>query len=204
MHMVSLLSGAYLNRVISSSSIDEGPSPLSLSLRYEPPSPKFSRLHPSLTSYRVKLVQGSSNQFIYMHRGLPKVCLVDRGARCLTWGELQLVMRDTAQLNSVLAVLRHADVQHVTVWPPQIAMLWLGRATEDQQVEMDEEEEKAWKASRHAKHQHSHDEIEGKKAAAATNLFHTIYKGVSSPMGASILIAGLAVAAFVAYRSYRS
>lgn len=48
-----------------------------------------------------------------------QVCVVDRQARCLVWGQLQLVMRDTPQLNAVLAVLRHADVQHMSVWPPQ-------------------------------------------------------------------------------------
>jgi len=73
---------------------------------------------------RVKLLQGA--QFIYLHRGLPKLCIVDRQARCLSWGELQLIMRDTQQLNSVLAVLRHADVRHATVWPQQVSMLWLG------------------------------------------------------------------------------
>ncbi|KAG1677965.1 hypothetical protein FOA52_001383 [Chlamydomonas sp. UWO 241] len=100
-------------------------TPLVLSLRYEPPSPKFSRADPSLVSYRVKLLQGS--QFIYLHRGLPKVCIVDRQARCLSWGQVQLVLRDTAQLNSVLSVLRHTDVQHATVWPPQVSNLWLSR-----------------------------------------------------------------------------
>jgi hypothetical protein len=40
-------------------------------------------------------------------------------------------MRDTQQLNSVLAVLRHADVQHRTVWPPQVSMLWLGGESSD-------------------------------------------------------------------------
>ncbi len=80
------------------------------------------RPSPSLTR-RVKLLQGA--QFIYLHRGLPKVCVVDRQSRCLSWGSLQLVMRDTQQLNNVLSVLRHADVQHRAVWPPQISMLWL-------------------------------------------------------------------------------
>ena len=47
--------------------------------------------------------------------------MVDRQARCLSWGQLQLVMRDTQQLNDVLAVLRHADVQHMAVWPPQVS-----------------------------------------------------------------------------------
>ena len=40
--------GAFLQRVIQA----DDPSPLALSLRYEPPSPKFSRMHPALTSYR--------------------------------------------------------------------------------------------------------------------------------------------------------
>ncbi len=63
---------------------------------------------------------------MYLHRGLPKVCLVDRQARCLSWGPLQLVFKTSDQLDSVLAVLRHADVQHAVVWPPQVSQLWLG------------------------------------------------------------------------------
>ncbi len=110
--------GAHLEPVAKST------APLTLSLRYEPPSPKFSRSQPGLASYRVKLLQGA--QFIYLHRGLPKVCLVDRQARCLSWGPLQLVFKTSEQLDSVLAVLRHADVQHAVVWPPQISQLWLG------------------------------------------------------------------------------
>ncbi|GAX78523.1 hypothetical protein CEUSTIGMA_g5963.t1 [Chlamydomonas eustigma] len=132
---VSSSGGAYLQKVLQG----EEPEPLSLSLRYEPPSPKFSRLHPALTSYRVKLLQG--DHFIYLHRGLPKVCLVDRQARCLSWGQLQLIMRDTQQLNAVLAVLRHADVQHRTVWPPQVSMLWLGAGNSESALGTWSEEE---------------------------------------------------------------
>lgn len=111
-------------------------------------------------------------------------------------------MRDTQQLNSVLSVLRHADVQHVTVWPPQIAMLWLGRATEDQQAEMDEEEEKAWQAARPKK------EIEPRPSRASSqpaSTLESIYLALTSPaLGTGLLIAGVAVAAFIAYRRYRN
>jgi hypothetical protein len=109
-------------------------------------------------------------------------------------------MRDTQQLNSVLSVLRHADVQHVTVWPPQIAMLWLGRATEDQQAEMDEVEEKAWQASRLLK-----QPTASSKNSQPISMLKSIYQALnSSAVGAGLTFACVAVAAFIAYRRYRS
>ncbi|KAF5836455.1 hypothetical protein DUNSADRAFT_5902 [Dunaliella salina] len=79
---------------------------LQLSLRYEPPSPKFTKLvhGQEMVSYRLKLLDG--HQFIYLQRGLPKVLVVDEHVRAVGWGQLQLVFHTEQQLASFLKVLR--------------------------------------------------------------------------------------------------
>ena len=70
----------------------KGSGGFQLSLRYEPPSPKFSRSCPGMTSYRLKLLQGAGEDatFIYLLRGLPKELFVDHQALAVGWGQLQV------------------------------------------------------------------------------------------------------------------
>uniref|UniRef100_A0A7S0RJT2 Uncharacterized protein n=1 Tax=Chlamydomonas leiostraca TaxID=1034604 RepID=A0A7S0RJT2_9CHLO len=100
----------------------QGTQELQLSLRYEPPSPKFSRSMQGMASYRLKLLQGPN--FIYLLRGLPKTLVLDRSARAVGWGALQLVFHTGSQLDSFLAALRHVDVVQDHLWPRNIAALW--------------------------------------------------------------------------------
>lgn len=71
---------------------------------------------------RLKLLQGPN--FVYLLRGLPKTLVVDRAARAVGWGALQLVFHTGSQLDSFLAALRHVDVVHDHLWPRGIAALW--------------------------------------------------------------------------------
>lgn len=43
----------------------------------------------------------------------------------MSWGALQLVMRDEQQLDSVLAVLKYTQIQDRQLWAPEVRRLWL-------------------------------------------------------------------------------
>lgn len=50
---------------------------------------------------------------------------MDRAALAVSWGALQLVMRDEQQLDSVLAVLKYTQIQDRQLWAPEVRRLWL-------------------------------------------------------------------------------
>mmetsp|Transcript_30373 Transcript_30373/g.85802 ORF Transcript_30373/g.85802 Transcript_30373/m.85802 type:complete len:319 (+) Transcript_30373:1847-2803(+) len=81
---------------------------LTLSLRYEPPSPKFGSKCPGLTSYRLKVSRGP--EFLYSMRGLPQQMWVDSAARVAVWGKLELAFASPAELGRFLETLKHVDV----------------------------------------------------------------------------------------------
>lgn len=103
----------------SSTSIDTG---LILSLRYEPPSPKFKRQCPALSSYRLKLSKG--NEFLYLLRGLPKLVEIDTAALALRWGSLELAFTCVLELNTMLTAVRHVELTEQPLWPAGSVRLW--------------------------------------------------------------------------------
>ena len=70
---------------------------LTLSLRYEPPSPKFSRQCPTSASYRLKVSKGS--EFLYLTRGLTRSIRIDRLDLVVTWGNLELAFGESIPSN---------------------------------------------------------------------------------------------------------
>ena len=80
---------------------------LTLSLRYEPPSPKFSRSCPTSTSYRLKVSRGED--FLYLTRGLTKKVSVDKLELVVTWGNLELAFGNSEELGIFLGALRYVD-----------------------------------------------------------------------------------------------
>ena len=85
--------------------VDSG---LTLSLRYEPPSPKFSRQCPDYTSYRLKLCKGP--EFLYSVRGLQRQLHVNSKAFFVVWGNLELAFRSGGELTNFLEALRYVDL----------------------------------------------------------------------------------------------
>ena len=80
---------------------------LTLSLRYEPPSPKFSRSCPTSTSYRLKVSRGTD--FLYLTRGLTKKIRVDKVDLVVTWGNLELAFANSEELGIFVSALRYVD-----------------------------------------------------------------------------------------------
>eukprot|EP00217_Crustomastix_stigmatica_P010195 CAMPEP_0183798300 /NCGR_PEP_ID=MMETSP0803_2-20130417/18410_1 /TAXON_ID=195967 /ORGANISM="Crustomastix stigmata, Strain CCMP3273" /LENGTH=163 /DNA_ID=CAMNT_0026042979 /DNA_START=93 /DNA_END=581 /DNA_ORIENTATION=- len=84
----------YLGRVVelgAAASPDSGrvlEAGLTLSLRYEPPSPKFTAKCPGSASYRLKVSRGE--EFLYSTRGLNKRVVVSGVAKAVVWGNLEL------------------------------------------------------------------------------------------------------------------
>ena len=85
--------------------VDSG---LTLSLRYEPPSPKFSRQCLDYTSYRLKLCKGP--EFLYSVRGLQRQLHVNSKAFFVVWGNLELAFRSGGELANFLEALRYVDL----------------------------------------------------------------------------------------------
>ena len=85
--------------------VDSG---LTLSLRYEPPSPKFSRQCPDYASYRLKLCKGP--EFLYSVRGLQRQLHVNSKAFFVVWGNLELAFRSGGELTNFLEALRYVDL----------------------------------------------------------------------------------------------
>merc|ERR1712078_217497 len=80
---------------------------LTLSLRYEPPSPKFSRSCPTSASYRLKVSRGE--EFLYLTRGLTKKVSVDKLELVVTWGHLELAFGNSEELGIFVSALRYVD-----------------------------------------------------------------------------------------------
>ena len=82
---------------------------LTLALRYEPPSPKFTRLRPRAASYRLSVRRG--DDFLYSSRGLAPLATYDRGAATVVWGELRLVFAGgEAAMSRFIDALKYVDV----------------------------------------------------------------------------------------------
>ncbi|WZN58892.1 hypothetical protein HKI87_01g04160 [Chloropicon roscoffensis] len=82
---------------------------LTLSLRYEPPSPKFSRSCPTSTSYRLKVSRGA--EFLYLTRGLTKKIRVDKVQLVVLWGNLELAFANSEELGIFTSALKYVDVE---------------------------------------------------------------------------------------------
>ncbi|UPQ99156.1 hypothetical protein HOP50_03g24630 [Chloropicon primus] len=82
---------------------------LTLSLRYEPPSPKFSRSCPTSTSYRLKVSRGA--EFLYLTRGLTKKIRVDERELVVTWGNLELAFANSEELKIFTSALKYVLVE---------------------------------------------------------------------------------------------
>ncbi len=80
---------------------------LTLSLRYEPPSPKFSRSCPTSTSYRLKVSRGKD--FLYLTRGLTKKIRVDSLDLVVTWGNLELAFANSEELRLFVDALKYVE-----------------------------------------------------------------------------------------------
>ena len=89
--------------------LDEG---LTLSVRFEPPSPKFSHKCPGSASYRLKVARGS--EFLYSTRGMEKSLFVDFDVQHLVWGDLELHFLKPADLRRFTAGLKHVKQEDVT------------------------------------------------------------------------------------------
>lgn len=85
---------------------------LSLNITYEPPSPKFHQQCPGSSSYRLKLLQGSS--FLYSVRGLPQQVRVHQNAYVVRWGPLELQFNSKQQLDIFASSIKHVDLE----WTP--------------------------------------------------------------------------------------
>ena len=83
-------------------------SGLTLSLRYEPPSPKFSRHCPEFTSYRVRVWKGE--EFLYSTRGLQRQMQIDSSSLIVVWGNLELAFSSGPELSKFLAAIRYVDM----------------------------------------------------------------------------------------------
>ena len=85
---------------------------LSLSITYEPPSPKFHQQRPDSSSYRLKLSQG--NDFRYSVRGLPQLVKVLQTAHIVRWGPLELQYSSKQQLDIFTSAIKHVNIE----WAP--------------------------------------------------------------------------------------
>jgi hypothetical protein len=62
---------------------------MTCTIKYEPPSPKFSRKRPSQLSYRLQMLQ--AQDFVMSLRGLPETIACQRAACALDVGPLHMV-----------------------------------------------------------------------------------------------------------------
>lgn len=85
---------------------------LSLNITYEPPSPKFHQQCPGSSSYRLKLIRGSS--FLYSVRGLPQQVKVHQNAYVVRWGPLELQFNSKQQLDIFASSIKHVELE----WAP--------------------------------------------------------------------------------------
>mmetsp|Transcript_22296 Transcript_22296/g.72313 ORF Transcript_22296/g.72313 Transcript_22296/m.72313 type:complete len:277 (-) Transcript_22296:662-1492(-) len=81
---------------------------LTLSLRYEPPSPKFTQKCPQCTSYRLKVSRGV--EFLYSTRGMHKQLVVSKTALVAIWGNLELKFEQKRDLSTFLNALKYVEV----------------------------------------------------------------------------------------------
>lgn len=81
---------------------------LTLSLRYEPPSPKFSQKCPTCASYRLKVSRG--NDFLYSTRGMNKQIVISKPALVAVWGNLELGFGSGRELATFLGALKYVQV----------------------------------------------------------------------------------------------
>ncbi|KAK3280015.1 hypothetical protein CYMTET_12125 [Cymbomonas tetramitiformis] len=88
---------------------------LTLSLRYEPPSPKFKRQCPHYTSYRLKVSRGTD--FIYSTRGMDKQLTCNRRAMVAVWGNLEIAFKEDIDLSTFLAALKYVEVSELKAIP---------------------------------------------------------------------------------------
>lgn len=93
-------------RAYSSATIAQ--SHLTLNLRYEPPSPKFTRKHPECASYRLTFLRGSD--FLYSTRGLHTRIVFSRKLAFAVWGNLELFFGQPQLLDRVLSCLKHVKL----------------------------------------------------------------------------------------------
>ena len=92
---------------------------LTLSLRYEPPSPKFSRSCPTSTSYRLKVSRGKD--FLYLTRGLTKKIRVDSLDLVVTWGNLELAFANNEELRLFVDALKYVEFVEADLRPAAAA-----------------------------------------------------------------------------------
>ena len=85
---------------------------LTLSVRYEPPSPKFHHKCPSSASYRLKVARGKD--FLYSTRGMERSLYVDYTAQHAIWGDLELHFTQKADLKRFMLGLKHVRQEDVT------------------------------------------------------------------------------------------
>lgn len=83
---------------------------LTLQLRYEPPSPKFSRKRPECASYRLTLLRGID--FLYSTRGLHTHIVYSRKPAFAVWGNLELFFSQPFLLERVLSCLKHVKASN--------------------------------------------------------------------------------------------
>ena len=82
---------------------------LTLALRYEPPSPKFTRLCPRAASYRMSVRRG--DDFLYSARGLAPAATYDRAAATVVWGDLRLAFAGgEAAMARFVDALKYVDL----------------------------------------------------------------------------------------------
>mmetsp|Transcript_50632 Transcript_50632/g.96683 ORF Transcript_50632/g.96683 Transcript_50632/m.96683 type:complete len:254 (-) Transcript_50632:614-1375(-) len=81
---------------------------LTLSLRYEPPSPKFKQQCPLFASYRLKVSRGS--EFVYSTRGMESQLTCDKASLVAVWGNLELAFIDAGDLGNFLSALKYVKV----------------------------------------------------------------------------------------------
>jgi len=83
---------------------------LTLSLRYEPPSPKFKQQCPLFASYRLKLSRGS--EFIYSTRGMEKTLTCNQKSLVAVWGSLEIAFLQQSDLNLFISSLKYVEVSN--------------------------------------------------------------------------------------------
>lgn len=76
-------------------------------VRYEPPSPKFSRKRPGCASYRLTVSRGSD--YIFSTRGLPSALAFSRKHCVAVWGTLELAFPCPHLLLSFVSSLKHVS-----------------------------------------------------------------------------------------------
>eukprot|EP00899_Mesostigma_viride_P019346 jgi/Mesvir1/27412/Mv07210-RA.1 len=81
---------------------------IKIGIRYEPPSPKFSRHCPRRISYRLDL--SKEGEFLFSTRGMARRLAYCMETCTAQWGDLLLSFPSAPALRKFLAALRHVDV----------------------------------------------------------------------------------------------